>query len=57
MKDRSGKAVKRGRAKVRRRNPMARALVERAMGTRAIPTRKRFSRKAKHPRPIDPADV
>ena len=36
-----------------RRNPVARALIEQALGARAIPARKRYSRKAKHPKRIE----
>ena len=33
---------------IRRRNPVAKALIERAMGVRVVPDRKRYTRKIKH---------
>lgn len=38
----------RDRDPVRRRNPIAKALIERAMGVRVVPGRKRYTRKLKH---------
>ena len=55
MKDRARKCVKSGgKGLVRRRNPIARALIERAMGERVMPGRKRYTRRTKHPKRIDP---
>ena len=55
MKDSTGRGVKPDRKKpLRRRNPVARALIEQALGTRAIPDRQHYSRKAKHPKRIEP---
>lgn len=51
MKDRRAKGVKRGSGRVRRRNPVARALIAAAKGSRTIKSRRTYSRKAKHPRP------
>ena len=52
MKDRRGKDVKSRKSTIRRRNPVAKALIQRAMGTRPLPTRRRYTRKVKHPRPV-----
>jgi hypothetical protein len=55
MKDRARKCVKSGgKGLVRRRNPVARALIERAMGERVMPAHERYTRKAKHRKRIDP---
>jgi len=50
-----GAAVTRKRARkdrdheaIRRRNPVAKALIERALGVRVAPGRKRYTRKLKH---------
>ena len=48
IKDRRSEAVK-------RRNPIARALREAALRARKESNRRRYSRKAKHKAPTDPA--
>lgn len=55
MKDRTRRGVKpSGKGLIRRRNPVARALIECALGERAMPGRKRYTRRPKHPKRIEP---
>jgi hypothetical protein len=55
MKDRTNRGVKpSSKRAIRRRNPIARSLKLRTSGAGAIPSPKRYTRKAKHPKRSDP---